>query len=107
MAESGGFMRAARLGNETVADPINRALIEALWHSSVPLSAALYVGDYTGNAGSSAYVDVISAHLAALEAASVVKVDHVEAGGDAFYVLGGDNAGEAVRRLELAQGRLP
>jgi hypothetical protein len=99
-------MRAARLGNETIADPINRALIEALWHSSVPLSAARYVEDYTGNAGSSAYVDVIAAHLAALEAASVVRVNRFE-DGDAFYVLGGDNASEAVRRLELASGRLP
>jgi hypothetical protein len=90
-----------RLDNDTITDPINRALISALWHSSVPLSATRYVDEYTHHGDSPTYADVITARLAALEAVGVVKVDRVE-NGDAFYVLAGDNAGEAVRRLELA-----
>jgi hypothetical protein len=91
----------ARLDNETIRDPINRALVEALWHSSEALSAARYVSEYTAHEGSSTYAEVIASRLAALEALGVVKVDRVEAG-EIFYVLGGVNASEAVRRLELA-----
>lgn len=93
--------QTVRLDNDTITDPVNRALISALWHSHVALSATSYVEEYTGHAGSPTYATVIAGRLAALEAVGVVKVDRVD-DGEAFYVLGGDNAGEAVRRLELA-----
>lgn len=95
----GAPLRAGRLDNETVTDPINRALIAALSRSSVALSATRYAEEYTDHGGSTTYASVIDSRLAALEAVGVVEVDHVE-DGDAFYVLAGVNAAEAVRRVD-------
>jgi len=92
---------SAKLTNGTITDPINRALIEALWHSSVPLSAERYVSEYTEHRDSSTYAEVIASRLAGLEGAGVTEVDHVE-DRQTFYVLAGVNASEAVRRLGLA-----
>lgn len=94
-------MRAGRLDNDTVTDPINRALIAALWnHRPRPLSAGRFAQEYTQHGNSPTYADVIDGRLEALEAVGVVKVDRVEDGAS-FYVLGGANAREAVRRLDL------
>ncbi|MBS0592012.1 MAG: hypothetical protein JSR84_00935 [Proteobacteria bacterium] len=101
LSSDGKAQRAGTLDNETITDPINRALISALWHSHVALSATSYVDEYTNHGGSPTYANVIAARLVALEAVGVVRVDRV-ADGEAFYVLGGVNASEAVRRLELA-----
>lgn len=90
------------LDARTLTDPINAALVTALWHSSVPLSAVRYVEHYTKHPGSSKYAEVIAAHLTALEAVGVVKVERFD-GGDAFYVLGGENSSDAIRRLGLSR----
>jgi hypothetical protein len=57
-----------------------------------------YLEDDGGDLGTVVY------HLRVLEAAEVVKAADAPASG---VVLGGDNAGEAVRRLGLARGREP
>jgi hypothetical protein len=80
----------------TISDPLGRLLVNALWNSSEALSAARIVGEYDASAD----VDDIDLQFRTLETAGVVECDRVEDGA-AYFVLGGPNAGTALRALGL------
>jgi DNA-binding transcriptional ArsR family regulator len=83
-----------------VKHPLRKRLIEALWHSSEPLSARRFHSDY-GDDGTS--LATISYHVRVLERDGVVEV--LPAAGqesiERSVVLAGPNCAEAVRRLGL------
>jgi DNA-binding transcriptional ArsR family regulator len=94
-------MEAGKFTEEMISDPMRRRLIQALWHSSEALSAPRFVDEYDDKAE----MKDVEYHLRQLEGAGVVEVARVEDGA-AYFVLGGANASEAVRRLGLsASGR--
>lgn len=97
-------MNDERVLRQTVGHQTRRRLIEALWHSSEPLSARRFFEEYGGGGTSS--VSSVGYHLAILEAAGIVKLNHTgnhpDGAAERFYVLGGPNAGEAVRLLSLS-----
>jgi hypothetical protein len=83
-----------------VKHPIRRRLIEALWHSSEPLSASRFHFEYSDG---SATLATISYHVRVLERDWVAEVTPF-AGDESierFVVLAGPNCAEAVRRLGL------
>lgn len=93
--------------------PLRRRLVVALWHSSEPLSARRIKDQYLE--GDHHGLATIAYHLRQLERAEVVEAADLPAGSEdeepgsaaRGVVLGGDNAGEAVRRLGIADGRDP
>jgi DNA-binding transcriptional ArsR family regulator len=87
---------------QALKHPLRKRFIAALWHSSEPLTAARIEAEYLEDDGSD--LGTIVYHLRVLEAAGVVRTAAPPAPG---VVLGGENAGEAVRRLGIADGRDP
>jgi DNA-binding transcriptional ArsR family regulator len=92
--------------------PLRKRLIAALWHSSEPLTARQIGDEYLDEDRSD--MATIAYHLRVLEREGVVRAADPPAGPDAELaspargvVLGGENAGEAVRRLGFADGRDP
>lgn len=83
-----------------IEHPIRRKLIEALWHSSEPLSAQRFYSEYTDRSVSLA---TIGYHVGVLEREGVAEVAREGAGEsvERFVVLAGPSCSEAVRRLEL------
>ncbi|MBS1675800.1 MAG: helix-turn-helix transcriptional regulator [Actinobacteria bacterium] len=83
-----------------IEHPIRKRLIEALWHSSEPLSARRFHSEYSDG---TATLATISYHVCVLEHDGVAEVARVD--GDEmierFVVLAGPNCAEAVRRLGL------
>lgn len=83
-----------------VGHPIRKRLIEALWHSSGPLSARRFLSEYVDDGTSLA---TISYHLRVLERDGITEpVEGDENPVECSYVLGGPKCSEAVRRLGLA-----
>lgn len=98
--------------DRALAHPLRKRLIAALWHSSEPLTAGRIEDEYLDD--EQADLGTIVYHLRVLERAGVVEAADLQggpAGGPASpvrrVVLGGENAGETVRRLGLADGRDP
>jgi hypothetical protein len=87
--------------DQIIEHPIRRRLIEALWHSSQPLSARRFHSEYVNDETSLA---TISYHVRVLERDGVVEVSPVagEESIERSVVLGGLNCSEAVRRLGLS-----
>ncbi|MBS1845665.1 MAG: helix-turn-helix transcriptional regulator [Actinobacteria bacterium] len=83
-----------------IEHPIRKRMIEALWHSSEPLSARRFHSEYTDG---SATLATIGYHVRVLERDGVARVEEVdgEESIERFVVLAGPNCGEAVRRLGL------
>jgi DNA-binding transcriptional ArsR family regulator len=95
---------APKLSESTTAHPERRRLIEALWHSSEPLSAQQFHDEYSEGELTPA---TVAYHLRQLEDEGVVEGSGGYSNrGDVnrSYVLGGPNASEAVRRLGLGGG---
>lgn len=89
--------------DKALRHPVRQRFIAALWGSSEPLTAGWIVDEYLENEEKNP-LGMVVYHLRVLEAAEVVKAaDPPKLG----VVLGGDNAGEAVRRLGLAPGGEP
>lgn len=98
--------------DRALAHPMRKRLITVLWHSSEPLTAGQIEGqcldDGRADPGTIIY------HLRVLERVGVVEEADLPAGADGALasaargvVLGGENAGEAVRRLGIADRRDP
>jgi hypothetical protein len=92
--------------------PLRKRLIAALRHSSEPLGAGRIEDEYLD--GEPTDLGTIVYDLGILEQVSVVELaDPPDGEGTDLsspvrgVALGGDNAGEAVRRLEIADGRDP
>jgi hypothetical protein len=87
---------------QTVKHPTRRRLIEALWHSSEPLSPQRFHDEFTDGSQS---LSCVVYHARILESDGVAILDREEASGgtvERFLVIGGPNGGEAVRLLGLA-----
>jgi hypothetical protein len=78
---------------------VSKRLVQVLWLSSVPLSAPRMKREYDNSFN----VDDVEMRLGELAAAGVAQVTD-EVAGQKFYVLAGNNAGAAVRRLGLGAG---
>jgi hypothetical protein len=83
-----------------IKHPIRKRLIEALWHSSQPLSARGFHSEYVDDGTS---LGTISYHVRVLERDGVVEVSPAagEESIERSVVLAGPNCAEAVRRLGL------
>ena len=97
------------LGTKAMGDPVDRILghpirkrlIEALWHSSEPLSAQQFYAEYTD--GSDTLI-TINYHIRVLErdgVAKLVREDRDAGRVERFVALSGPNCAAVVRRLEL------
>jgi len=85
-----------------IKHPIRKRLIEALWHSSEPLSPLRFHSEYVN--GEEVTLPTVSYHCRVLERDGIAKLDReVPDWGsvERFYILDGPNSGEAVRRLQL------
>lgn len=85
-----------------VKHPIREAAIKALWHSGEPLSAAHLSRDYLKGSES---IGTVNYHLQTLERDGVLHLDHEQVlpgSTERFYVVGGENSAEAIRRLKLS-----
>lgn len=94
---------AGGLEQRILEHPTRRRLIEALWHSSEPLSGTRFSEEYTDGA-----IDAATAtyHLIVLHRAGVVKVaaNSPKEERRRLFVLGGENVSEALRQLGLGSG---
>lgn len=83
-----------------IKHPVRKRLIEALWHSSEPLSARRFHSDFIDDGTSLA---TIGYHVRVLERDGVAETARSEEAEsvERFVVLGGPNYAEAVRRLGL------
>lgn len=87
---------------QAIEHPIRKRLIEALWHSSEPLSAHRLHGEYLDD--DSVTLQTVSYHVRVLEDEGIAKLDREDANGgsvERFVVLDGPNSAEAIRRLNL------
>lgn len=85
-----------------IKHPIRKRLIEALWHSSEPLSANRFHSEYVD--GEEVTLPTVSYHCRVLERDGIAELDREVADGgsiERFYALGGPNSAEAIRRLQL------
>lgn len=103
-----GKKKGSRL-DRALEHPLRKRLVVALWHSSEPLSARRIAEEYLDD--DQCDLPAIVYHLIVLEDAGVVVEDSGRdsdpASAGRSVVLGGENAGDAVRRLGLADGRDP
>src|SRR5689334_22522783 len=84
--------------------PVRKRLIEALWHSSEPLSAERFHREFIHD--EQVTLAMVVYHARQLDKDGIIKLGDGDAGeleGRPF-VLDGPNSGEAVRRLELTGG---
>lgn len=95
--------RKKRSIEQTIKHPIRRKWIEALWHSSEPLSPQRFRSEYLD--GNAASLSTLAYHVGVLDTEGIAKLDRADNIGDGatehFYVLGGPNSAEAVSRLQL------
>jgi hypothetical protein len=98
--------------DRALAHPLRKRLVVALWHSSEPLTAGRIEDEYLDDEHSD--LGTIVYHLRVLERVGVVEAADLPGGPGTGpsspvrgLVLGGENAGEAVRRLGIADGRDP
>lgn len=95
--------RKKRPVEQTIKNPTRRKWIEALWHSSEALSPRRFHSEYLD--GDSATLSTATYHVNVLASEGIVMLDRSEPNGsgalERFFVLGGPNSAEAVRRLEL------
>lgn len=87
---------------QAIKHPIRKRLIEALWHSSEPLSPSRFHSEYVDD--ESVTLQTVSYHVRVLERCGIAKLDREEPDGgsfERFFGLDGPNSGEAIRRLQL------
>lgn len=92
MTEGNGELVARALKH-----PTRRALVSALWVSSEPLTAQTFRDEFSDR---SEPLSAISYHAGVLQSGDVIEVSTRNGGWQ--FVLGGDNAAEAVRLLGLS-----
>jgi DNA-binding transcriptional ArsR family regulator len=86
-----------QLVDDALGHPIREDLIRKLWHLGEPATATELQRDVP----ESTLADV-NYHLLVLESAGVIELDERESGPTRrAYVIGGDNADDATRRLKL------
>ncbi|HEX4669231.1 MAG TPA: hypothetical protein VH275_04570 [Solirubrobacterales bacterium] len=95
--------RRKRSIKETVEHPTRRKWIEALWHSSEALSPKRFHSEFLDAETASHSTAVY--HVEVLVSEGIATLDRAVQGGsggrESFFVLGGPNSVEALRRLEL------
>ncbi len=79
--------------------PTRRRIIEALWHSGEPLSAAQLHSEYVDDG--QVPLSMIGYHLRQLELDGITQRQGLEVEGEQQHILSGTNTAEAIRRLEL------
>lgn len=95
--------RKKRSLEQTIEHPTRRRWIEALWHSSEALSPRRFHAEYLDDAEASQ--STAAYHVNVLVSEGIVTLDRADNTGNGalerFFVLGGPNSAEAVRRLAL------
>jgi DNA-binding transcriptional ArsR family regulator len=87
--------------DRVIEHPIRRKLIEALWHSSEPLSAQRFYSEYTDGSTTPA---TIAYHVRVLERDGILELawEDGQESIERFVVLAGPNCSSALRRMRLA-----
>lgn len=89
--------------DKALKHPVRQRFVAALWGSAEPLTATWIADEYLDDEENNP-LGTVAYHLGVLKAAEVVKVAEPPVPG---FVLGGDNASEAIRRLGLTRGGEP